>query len=254
MECGRALDDLQVLGTQFNVDVQAVITMLTVNEGRVRFKRLTDGKSVDVPANHQAIASLDAQYVLAATPRSAGVPAWQSDLERDVVHGKWASNLKRLAGQLKKAIALGEVSEAEAIAEYKNAVTLDDRGSVWAIPSQFGTLVSLRVSGWSAAPVVATWEATFRVRGKLYGTTNLQLGISTYAPDGGFAGKYSVSLSADELRRDGDAFDVTLPLDRFVGEDSRFDASPSGKVIRDWWCVTKSNKAKLEITHVELIE
>ena len=246
--------ELKVLGTQFNVDAGSSATVLTVNEGRVRLKRLTDGDVIDVPAEHQTVASIEGQNGLALNPRDEGTPSWQSDLQSDARHGKWVSDLWTLDQRLKKAVAAGEMSEAEAIADYKDAATLDDdRGSVWAKPSVVVALVLLSVSRESATPVVMASGATFRIQGRLHSPADVVFGITTNEHGGGFAGKYTVSVSADVLRGDGNAFDIEVPLSEFRPKEPQFGNSLTGKELTDWWCNTVDKNAKLEITNVELL-
>ena len=76
-----------VLGTQFDVETESESTRLTVNQGRVRLKRLTDGSEIDVPASQTILASLQDQDGLTPSARQTPVTVWQSDLRNDVVHG-----------------------------------------------------------------------------------------------------------------------------------------------------------------------
>jgi len=249
-----AAADLQVLGTQFNVDAQTAITELTVNEGRVRLTRVADGQAIDVPARHKVIASNADDQGLALSRRVEHVTTWQSDLKSAAVHGKWTSNLKMLAGRLKQSVANGRMTRQDAIAAYKESATLDDeQGSIWAMPSAVGPLVVLSVSASSPAPVMLTDRGKFRIRGRRHATDAMKIGITTNEPHGGFAGKYSVSVALDTLPGDDDTFEIILPLGMFRKDTSLVD-SPVGKELGDWWCVSKSRFAKLEITSVELVE
>ena len=69
---------LEVLGTRFDLDSDTANTRLMVNEGRVRMTRLVDGRVADVPALHEAMASLtDAD--MAVLPRRQPEILWRSD-------------------------------------------------------------------------------------------------------------------------------------------------------------------------------
>ena len=50
---------LEVLGTEFKVAIEVDSTALNVTEGKVRLKRLSDGRTVDVPANHRVVAATE---------------------------------------------------------------------------------------------------------------------------------------------------------------------------------------------------
>ena len=247
--------DLEVLGTQFNVDAQADKTKLTVNEGRVRLKRVTDGKELHVPAKHQAVASIGDQGGLTLSPRGEGVFTWQSDLKSDVVHGKWAPDLWNLGRQLKQAVAAGEMTREDAVTAYKDAATLDEeRGSIWATPSVVGALAVLSVSENIAEPVVLASISTFRIQGRLHAPSDVVIGITTHVRGGGFAGKYTVSITAEALRGEGGAFDIEVPLSEFRPDGRGAVRTPAQKELTQWWCLAKSDQAKLEITGVELVE
>ena len=250
--------ELKVLGTQFNVDALADTTRLTVNEGRVRFTRLVDGKEVDVPARHEVRASMQDQDGLAVNEQVAAVSVWKSDLQADLVRGKWVSDLWMLGVKLKRSVASGEMNKANAIQAYKNAATLDnENGSVWADASPYGSLIAFSVSQSAvqsaARPVVLAANTNVRIKGHLHSRVALTFGISTRKRDGGFAGKYSVSVSDSELIKHGNPFEIEIPMSRFQ-QASKWGGSPIGQELSDWWCVADSVSAKLEITSVEVVE
>ena len=55
--------DLKVVGTQFDVEAGPESTMLYVREGKVQIRRLSDGKTVDVPAGYRVISAADSDMV-----------------------------------------------------------------------------------------------------------------------------------------------------------------------------------------------
>ena len=69
---------LEVLGTQFDVEARLDSTRLNVTEGKVRVRRLSDGREVDVPAKHRVIAEGDGDLALQRLPES--VNHWKSQL------------------------------------------------------------------------------------------------------------------------------------------------------------------------------
>ena len=245
--------ELSVLGTQFNVDAHSEATTLVVNEGLVRLKRLADGQQVDVKSSHGVTASNGAEEALAPTKRSDAVAIWQGDLPSDVVQGKWVSELWVIAMKLKKSVAAGRMDKATAKAAFKDAASLDSvGGSVWAVPESFGSLIVLSVSQPSQAPVIATQNARFRIRGRVYESVEVQFGISVNDQHGGFAGKHSINVSGNALKNGENDFDIELPIADFR-EVTHLGSEIVGKELQDWWCVTKSRSSKIEITHVELL-
>ena len=82
-----------------------------------------------------------------------------------------------------------------------------------------------------------------------------EFGISVNNPGGGFSGKFRVVVGLDAVPITGEPFTLELPLSDFCGDEKvGLREALTGKELRDWWCVTKSASAKLEILSVELIE
>jgi ferric-dicitrate binding protein FerR (iron transport regulator) len=72
---------LKVIGTQFDVEAGPASTMLHVREGKVQIRRVSDGKTVDVPANHRVVAAADSDMLprLVAPERTwAQTPVWEN--------------------------------------------------------------------------------------------------------------------------------------------------------------------------------
>ena len=55
--------DLKVVGTQFDVEAGPESTMLYVREGKVRIRRVSDGKTVDVQADHRVVVTSDSDML-----------------------------------------------------------------------------------------------------------------------------------------------------------------------------------------------
>jgi hypothetical protein len=72
---------LEVIGTQFDVEAGPESTILYVREGKVQVRRVGDGRTVDVPANHRVVATADSDMSLhfVAPKRTwAETPAWEN--------------------------------------------------------------------------------------------------------------------------------------------------------------------------------
>lgn len=258
--------ELEVLGTQFNVDAESSATTLAVNEGVVRLKRLTDGKVVEVSAEHQVYTSIDEPHGLTVTRVSSATNAWRGDLTKDVIHGKWASDLHWLGVKLKKALSSGVMTREEAIAKYKSAAALNDESGVlnatpWLVKhwkaakkADVSYLAMVSVARGQAAPVILAAGGEFRIQGHVESSADVTFGITTNAPGGGFAGKYSVVRPIETSQPDG-VFDIKIPLRdlRPVAVKKGVANSPAGEELADWWCLTKNKRVGLAITHVELL-
>jgi len=73
--------DLKVVGTQFDVETGPESTMLYVREGIVQIRRLSDGKTVDVPAGYRVVAGADSNMSpqLVAPARTwSQTPDWEN--------------------------------------------------------------------------------------------------------------------------------------------------------------------------------
>ena len=258
--------ELEVVGTQFNVDTEPSATILAVNEGLVRLTRLTDGKVVEVPSQHQTIATIDQQDGFTLTHRNFAVKSWRADLAKDTTCGKWTSALTSLGLELKKAVASGRMTRQEAIAQYRAAANLNDEpGVLYATPwpvkhskhpmkADVSYLVVVSVARGQAGPVVLDAKSRLRIRGRLKSAADVTFGVTTNALGGGFTGKYSVTHTIEIAAIDGN-FEIELPVSelRALAVKGNATTSPIGRELVDWWCITANRNAGLAITHVELL-
>ncbi|MEM6468492.1 MAG: FecR family protein [Planctomycetota bacterium] len=249
-----AAAELEVLGTQFNVSARTTDTELVVNEGRVRFLRSSDGRALEVSAEHRVVASLDPAEEFSIRPLGPQVATWQSRLESDseVMHGYWKPALFELGIKLKQAVASGETTEAEALAEFQRAVRLDSQGSVWGKPSKIGCLVWLDARDEDGNRVQFTDQSKLRITGRISVPAKLEMGVSTYKAEGGFHDKFSCTITSQELNRSPEGkFEWVVHANDLLSKSSN---TPSGSVVYDWWCVTESNTSKFEIIRVEILD
>lgn len=73
--------ELKVVGTRFDVEAGPASTMLYVREGKVQIRRVSDGKTVDVPADHRVVVTADSDMLLRFVgPDRAWVqtPVWEN--------------------------------------------------------------------------------------------------------------------------------------------------------------------------------
>ena len=90
--------------------------------------------------------------------------------------------------------------------------------------------------------------------GQVESSSNVTFGITTLAPNGGFAGKYFAVRTVEVSEPDG-SFDIEVPLLEFqpVAVKKGLAESPGGQELADWWCITKGRDVKLAIRSVELL-
>ena len=224
---------LEVLGTQFEVDAGLSSTVLDVNEGVVRLKRLSDGESVDVPARHRAIADTDQAVTAILVPDS--ISRWQSQLQLgpDYTQGKWSPQER----------------ERDATLRAVPYSTVDGR-TIYTVG--FG------VSRGGNAPIVLQPGSRLRVRGRLAASANLFFGVTVRHAGGGFAGRFQTIRPAASFQG-GEDFELTLELREFrldVSLEEMEDKLPSAPfhlVVETFWCHSLYEPAGLEISRVELI-
>jgi ferric-dicitrate binding protein FerR (iron transport regulator) len=245
--------ELEVLGTQFNVSARHTDTELAVHHGRVRLQRLSDGKTLEVSAKRRVVASIDSVEDLTAEHLGPLPTDWESRFESDanVHHGSWKPPLFSLAARLKQDVAKGTLTEAEALSEYQQAARFEAQGSVWALPSKIGNLVWLDVKDDTGRRVLLSDQSQLRVRGRHLAATTLTMGVSVFAENGGFIGKFIRDISVEKVEQSADGSFEWVVHGRELMPPP--DAAIRRCQIHDWWCVADSPTAKFEITHVEVL-
>ena len=226
---------LTVVGTSFEVDAGLADTSLKVTEGEVRLKRLSDGQSIDVPANHRVVASPDRELIREKLPDS--VNRWRSQLYLgpNRTYGQWSP------------------------------ATADKPASLKAIPfvpQEFPSvtlhLLGLPVSRSDNSPVIVKPGSRFVLRGRLTFDAGIYFGIHMSHAGGEFAGKYRTT--PDSNIRAGDHFEVEFQLSEFELDPvvhhlkDKLPARPDNLLLTGVWCFTHTGEPSgLEITEVELI-
>jgi len=224
---------LEVLGTQFEVEAGLAATMLNVSEGEIRVKRLSDGRTVKVTANHRVTAAADREMLPVPAPKATR--RWESQLRLgpDGTQGKWSPATDAEASKLR------------------------------AIPytTPRGTTIYTAALGVSRGdrPLVLLQPAShLRVRGQIASAHPVYFGVTVRRPEGEFAGRFQTVRPADEFQG-GQPFEVMLPLQAFQLDPSLYKMrdqlpqAPFDLVVESFWCHTLDKQAGLEVTELELI-
>jgi len=229
---------LKVLGTQFDVEADIASTVLTVSEGKVNFRRLSDGSEADVPAKHHVTTDTDDDLFPALTPNA--VHAWRSQLHPKQGYGKWQPATEQQPASL-KAIPL--------IPPHAPHITL--------------YLAGLSVDRSEGSPVVLLPGSKFVVRGRLRSPARVRFGIRGTYPNGEFAGMYRGDLHEKQplaVKDDDGRFEEVYHLQHFTLDPAvreRQDelvAKPDGLILDGVWAFTHTDSPSgLEITEVEVI-
>ena len=168
--------DLEVLGTVFSLEAAPQQTSLSVSHGRVRLRRLVDGREVEVGAEQYVAASLVSTEALVAQemkiPPSAWTVSFDTAPERST--GRWYA----AAGANPAHLAAVPVVEARR-----------EDGSILVHHS-----IIVRSPPNSAADSFATLtgESILRIRLRMNMSFTLQLMITTRRADGAFAGNFEL--------------------------------------------------------------
>lgn len=230
---------MEVLGTQFDVEANQTSTLLNVNEGKVRLRRLSDGMEVDVPAQHSVVAEDETE--LTPKPVKASVNQWKSQLDRQRGgYGKW----------------LPATSEQPAAQKAIAFVPPDDSSVVL-------YLLSIPVVNESNSPITVLSESRFVVRGRLNAAAKVFFGIGLSYDNGEFAGKFRGDLGikqpAVEIDSEG-RFELVYRLSDFTLDPCVLDRKaelaqqPDGLVLDELWCFTHTDgPSGLEVTDVQLL-
>ena len=226
---------LEVLGTKFDVEAELAATVLNVTEGKVRVRRLSDSSTVDVPAKHRVTAAADRDMSPERVPDT--VTRWKSRLHLgpDGTYGKWSP------------AANGKEAALSAI---PYSVQLPHR--TFTIYTE-----SMGVSRGDSPPVILQTDSQIKVRGRIQSARKMYFGVTLRSLNGEFAGRFQTTRPGMEFR-DGEAFELTVPLQEFTLDPSLNEArkklpgNPFDLVVESIWCHTLDKPAGLKIVEVEL--
>lgn len=225
---------LTVLGTSFDVEADLPATSVSVREGNVLVTRNSDGKEVEVPANHRVTAA--AGQELERRQISGVVNRWQSRINRgpDETFGKWIAATDTHPAFL-KSIAF--------VPERNPNVTL--------------YLLGLGVRSDEGTPVQVNAKSHFKIHGRMEVETDIYFGIEVVYANGDYAGKFRARCRVQRDASGDFVASADLPdfeLDPSVAAyQDKLASSPEGLFVRGVWSFTHSKTPSgLRINEVEL--
>ncbi len=221
--------EAEVLGTQFNVNVDPQSTRLSVNEGSIRVVRLADGQTRKVGTGQFVVAALEQNSTFESQPRPNETSTWKSELPGDLKLGHWVPATDESPGTV--------VAKAN--------LWLENPGK-----PQLHYSVVIGPRGMSRTTPRLSARTQIRIRGRIKRSHDVVFGFTANHTQGGFAGKYSVWRKVDA----SGAFEVALPLEVFKRSKACFPESPVGLEFQHCWIVTVNEDARLEIDSVEISE
>lgn len=233
--------EAEVVGTVFNLSTRSEDTLLKVDEGLVKLKRLADGSAIDVPAKSSALASLDSTLKLNSATTPAALASWSFDFTTTVPPRDWRGIWRDTAEG-------GRMVSSPYVAS---------RRSEDSIITHFG--VSVRTSMLNPPlALIATDRSVVRYRLKQDQLSRLQVMLLTNVPKGPYGGNFECVIEADELKPDADGWcDIKIPVSRFKPADLRRNIqerypTPVGHILT---CVLLSSfqkDTKLTVARFEL--
>ncbi len=224
---------LEVLGTRFDVDSDAGNTRLAVTEGRVRLKRLVDGHMAEVPALHEAVASLAREEISVLLRRQPEV-LWRAPLSAASpgTQGRWLA-----------ADGNAENRRAARIAAEPVFVPHSSRGPV--------TIhhVGLSVPWQERANVQLGPSSRVRLGGRATKSTTLEVMLACMKPTGGYAGNWFHQTPIN-----AGIWEIELPLSAFrLGRAEGKQAPTALLQLRQVAIYTIQTDAGLEVETVEVL-
>jgi ferric-dicitrate binding protein FerR (iron transport regulator) len=224
---------VKATGCLLDVRTSATDSLIRVHRGRAEItRRLTEG-AIELLAGEQIKLSLDTSATPLVTPQPLPTHQWTLDLHSAamVSHGVVlpASNTKptRLA-----AIPL----------LWKEGVTSPL------------LLYAAGVAAWmmNESPLEIRADSVIIFRGLMEAPSNIRLGMTTQRMQGVFAGKFEVTVPAENMSWDGEQWLVSLQVSDFHAMNPQLATSPIGLEVGDLYAVTLDPDAKLQLTGIEM--
>ena len=244
--------ELEVLGTQFDVTAAETQTKITVNEGLVRVKRLTDGKFTDVKAAHSLVATIEAREPLVAIAVQEPIRVWKANLGQDKTAGDWLPIAHALRIEIGREIEAGELDADRAKEVYFKRLDkfeVDD-GFLTAVPRRTGReeqpviyLISLNIPQRQAGPVLLSERSRLRVVGRSKIPQEVTFSLAARNHDRTVAGRYGVKQRVEAT------FDIEIE----VSELRELGDGTSAVGLEAFVLDCFANEPGLELAHVELL-
>lgn len=202
--------EAEVVGTVFNLATRTDDTLLKVDEGMVKLKRLADGSAVDVPARSSAVASLDSALKLDAATTPEPLTRWSFDFTTTVPPRGWCG-----------------VSDGARIVASPYVASRKSSGNV---VTHFG--ISVRTAQLNKPlSLIAVGTSVIRYRLKQDQPAPLQIMLLTSKPRGDYGGNFEVKIGENDLHPDRDGWcEIAIPLHVFKALSPRH-ASPTGNIL-----------------------
>lgn len=223
--------EAEVVGTVFNLATRADDTLLKVDEGMVKLKRLADGSAIEVPAKRSAVASLDSALKLDAATTPEPLTRWSFDFTTTVPPRDWRG-----------------VSNGTRIVASPYAAARKSSGNV---VTHFG--VSVRTAQLNPPlSLIATGTSVIRYRLKQDRPAPLQIMLLTSKLHGDYGGNFEVKIGENDLHPDRDGWcEIAIPLKAFKAI-SKKHLSPTGNILNSVLISSFQKDTQLAVSRFDL--
>lgn len=224
--------EIEVVGTVFSLSADPQATQLSVETGRVRMRRLADGKSVDVADSQTATATLDSEESL-----QVHVPQTPS------------TNIRYLFGEPLPSNWKGERLSANAT----------DPDRVRAVPCVAGRKADgvpvvqygMSVRGHNGRVAALRPESALTLRFRAEQRVPLRIMLTVQRPNGSFGGNFEKSVGIEDGEESpGGWRRVTIPLSEFRPLIARFAKPPENGEVSLVFVTTYRVSALLEVAEL----
>ena len=208
-----ATADVEALGTVFALTALPDRTVLNVEQGRVRLRRLADGQTVEVAAQQSAIASLDTGTRLEAAASRPPPTEWRMDF-RSPPHQEWKGQWQPADGETPARL---------------RAVPCQAGRRTEGMPNIFFGVTARGTDAPGGALVMLADDSVVRLRFRTAKPTGLGVFLSTRRSSGAFGGNFEAAIpSKAGVREPGGWRRVEVPLTAFQAKQPDLATSPTG--------------------------
>jgi ferric-dicitrate binding protein FerR (iron transport regulator) len=227
----------EVVGTAFDLTARPEDTLLKVDEGLVKLKRLADGSQIDVPANRSAVASLAASDKLDAASTPEPLTAWSFDFTTNTPPRDWRGYAKNGTMHASPYVAK-KLPDGRIITHHGISI----RTAMLEQPLR----------------LLVTETSVIRYRLRQQQPGDLLLMLLTNEVSGNHGGNFECKIRAEDLTPGPDGWcEISIPISRYKPVDPRphirkRHPSATGNILTSAIINTYTYDRQLEISHFEL--
>lgn len=229
--------EAEIVGTAFDLSARSEDTLLKVNEGLVKLKRLADGSQIDVSANRSAVASLDTNTSLDAASTPEPLTDWSFDFTTSTPPRDWRGISKDGVMNASSYVAK-KLPDGRIITHHGVSV----RTAMLELPLR----------------LIATESSVIRYRLRVDEPSSLMVMLLTNEVAGGFGGNFECQIPKEELKPGPDGWcELAIPISRYKPIDHRAhiredQPSAAGNIITSAILSTFGDDRKLAVARFSL--